>query len=323
MDLLACSYLNGIEIDENVLLAEKWLKRAVAGGCVHSMTHLGQLYYEERSDSSKKKEGLQLIRQAAESGDARGQLCWANIVLNGEKGVIQNTDEYLLWVRKAANQGLADAQYSLAFELRAGRFLQANPVDARIWAGKAAQQNMPDACFLLAEMLLTEEGGDKDSARHAALVRKAAKSGVAGAEYAMASFYSQGLFGFPVDANESLRWIRLASEHGDVNAQQYLASYYLTGENRPKNIPEAVRWFRSAARQGHPQAQNSIGYACEIGDAGYTDLIEAYMWYQLAAKQGEPVAQVNLKRLLPCLTSKEIAEGNRRMQEFPKQEAPQ
>jgi hypothetical protein len=199
-DLLACSYLNGIEVERNLPLAEKWLQRAIEGGYVHSMTHLGQIYCDEDFDSSKKSEGLQLIRRAADLGDARGQMCWANIVFNGKNGEAQNTEEYLVWVRRAAEQDLADAEYSLAFELRTGRFLQADLVGARMWAEKAAQQGKPEACHLLAEMLLAGEGGEKDTERYVELVRKAAKSGVPGAEYAMASFYSQGMPGFPQDA---------------------------------------------------------------------------------------------------------------------------
>ena len=81
-------------------------------------------------------------------------------------------------------------------------------------------------------------------------------------------------------------------------------------------MAEAVSWFRKAAEQGHAEAQNSIGYAFETGDAGYTNLVEAYMWYQLAVKQGEARSQVNLKRLIPRLSSEQISEGDHRVQGF-------
>jgi TPR repeat protein len=140
---------------------------------------------------------------------------------------------------------------------------------------------------------------------------KAAEVGVPEAEYLLSMYYSDGINGFPKDQVKSVEWLHRAASHGEAGAQNDLGVVLLEGQLAPKDKNSAIWWFRKAAEQGHVTSQNNIGYACQTGEAGYTDLIEAYVWYCLSSRKGEKLAEINLKNLLPLMTSDEIATANK------------
>src|SRR5271155_901395 len=60
------------------------------------------------------------------------------------------------------------------------------------------------------------------------LVTRAAKAGLADAEFWVAQSYLEGT-GVPASRPEGVRWLKLAAGHGSVDAQALLSSLYLQG----------------------------------------------------------------------------------------------
>ena len=92
-------------------------------------------------------EAVKEIRTAAEKGNAEDQL---NLGAFYEYGIDVPKDEKkaFYWYTKAANQGLAEAQYSLGLIT----FLRGGKNDAKQafkWFGKAAEQGHPGAIELM------------------------------------------------------------------------------------------------------------------------------------------------------------------------------
>ena len=62
----------------------------------------------------------------------------------------------------------------------------------------------------------------------------------------------------PRDADEALRWYRMAAEQDYAPAQATLGDLYLNGEAVPQeDDAEAARWYRRAAEQGHARSPST------------------------------------------------------------------
>jgi TPR repeat protein len=130
-------------------------------------------------------------------------------------------EEAALWYRKAAERGLASAQYSLgsAYELGCG---------------------VP-----------------QDDHQKALWYRRAAEQGHTTAQIGLGLAYWYG-YGVPKDDNQAAAWIRKAAEHGDPGGQFGLALVYLEGKGVPRDSEQAVFWLRKAAEQGDEAAKAAL-----------------------------------------------------------------
>ena len=63
----------------------------------------------------------------------------------------------------------------------------------------------------------------------------------------------------PQDDKEAVKFHRLYTEQGVVNAQFRLAQMYYEGLGVEQDYKEAVKWFRLVAEQGDAEAQRSLG----------------------------------------------------------------
>ncbi len=59
-------------------------------------------------------------------------------------------------------------------------------------------------------------------------------------------------------ADDPIRWYRLAAEQGHVDAQFSLGMHYLEGHDAERNLAEARKWLEAAALQGHAEAQYQL-----------------------------------------------------------------
>src|SRR6516162_4946051 len=66
------------------------------------------------------------------------------------------------------------------------------------------------------------------------LLARAAKAGLADAEFAVSQSYLKGS-GVPASLPEGVRWLKRAAAHGQVEAQVLLSSLYLQGLAREAN----------------------------------------------------------------------------------------
>lgn len=88
---------------------------------------------------------IKALKQKAEKGDAMSQLNLGAAYDHG-MGVERDVDKAVEWYKKAADQGLAEAQFNLAHILVAEDI---SAVGAAEYMLKAAKQGMPDAQYLM------------------------------------------------------------------------------------------------------------------------------------------------------------------------------
>jgi TPR repeat protein len=142
------------------------------------------------------------------------------------------------------------------------------------------------------------------------LLARAAKAGIAEAEYGMAQCYFEGS-GVPSNRPEAVRWLKAAAEHDYLDAQVLLSSFYLQGfanetnavpasgsqidqlfagdeepETSAPDFESAALWAQRAAEAGSAQAQALLGYILTNGPESLRDFDEAYRCYERSAAAG-------------------------------------
>ncbi len=74
----------------------------------------------------------------------------------------------------------------------------------------------------------------------------------------IADYYAKGTHGFPRSRDKVLSCKLLMAEMGDVKAQSEIGRAYLHGMGCSQNDAQARRWLSLAAEQGDAQAQRSL-----------------------------------------------------------------
>jgi hypothetical protein len=138
--------------------------------------------------------------------------------LGAARGDVEAARRY----RKAADQGLADAQVNLGYLYYLGCGVAKDHVEAARWWRKAADQWRADAQFNLGNLYYFGHGVAK---------------------------------GY----REAARWYRKAADQGLADAQFNTGVIYEKGEGVEKNDVEAARWYRKAADQGFAEARVQLG----------------------------------------------------------------
>ena len=96
---------------------------------------------------------------------------------------------------------------------------------------------------------------------------------------------------------QAFYWFHRAAEQEHADAQYQLGKFYCHGVGVPQNHNRAFLWWGKAAKQGNCKAQNGLGflYCYAYSDFVFAkDLKQAEFWWNKAAEQGLISAQCNL-----------------------------
>jgi hypothetical protein len=215
---------------------------------------------------------------------------------------VGNYDEASRLLMEAAEQGNGGAEHMLMRLYSEGRvFAQNMEKETLKWTRRAAEQGIMQAQFELAKIHATRQG---DMATAVAWYQKAAKQGHPEAFYKLGEIFEQGAKGVAADSNESVRLYQVAAsefdvyaQQGDADAQNMLAGMYHQAQGVRKNMELAIKWWEKAALQGHVLAQLNLGRLYAIGDDVPHDPNQAAYWLNLAAAKGVVEAESLLAAL--------------------------
>ena len=127
---------------------------------------------------------------------------------------------------------------------------------------------------------------------HEAAVRYlklAAENGNADAQFTYGSLYYGGCAG---NHREAAGWFQKAALQGHPLAQYYLGRCYFWGEGLRLDYTEGVRWLEESRKGGCREAEDFLE-AQVYGQAGGTGL-NVYNWYRMLAERGNVDAQIYL-----------------------------
>ena len=272
------------------------------------------------------------LRPKAEKGDAKAQFDLGFLYLFGDfdSNLDANHDEGMLWIRKAADQGEAQAEDLIGCLHYQGRILSADKVEAVRWFRKAVAQGNAYAQTNLGYCYLRGEGVPKDPVEAVRLFRLAAKQGELNAQRQLGRILEVG-GGVPKDCAEAANWFfnlalikeqddryhpdadhpdrqrfslsneappasswLKAAEGGDARAQYELGRCHENGDGVAADREEALKWYRRSAQRGYAPAQFILGYLHDGRHHLKYDHEQVVTWYGKAADQGYAKAQYNL-----------------------------
>ena len=159
----------------------------------------------------------QSLEQAAAAGDAIAQYQLGERQL--EAGDYTSGPSM---IRRAAEQGLAVAQYRLAKLHESGLGVPRDLEKAREWTERGAAGGNVKAMYDLAVYYAEGEGGPQTYAGAAEWFRKAAEFGVTDGQYNLAVLHELGL-GVSENPAEALYWYAVAANQGDSEAPPKVA----------------------------------------------------------------------------------------------------
>ena len=148
-------------------------------------------------------------------------------------------------VRTRAEAGDVAAQFSLGEMLYSGSTDTAQAVE---WLRKAAAQGYAPAEFQVGQLydfgFVVSQSDDEALAWY----RRAADHGSAAGARQVGEFYRRGR-GVAANPTEAVRWYRRAAERDDLRAQFQLGQMFLDGSGVPRDNRQAFLWFSVAAQQ--------------------------------------------------------------------------
>lgn len=93
---------------------------------------------------------------------------------------------------------------------------------------------------------------------------------------------------------DAFKWVKMASDQGNRDAQYFTAIKYRVGAGVKQDIKKSIQLFEASANQGKPEAQNELAIAYRKGDGVEQDYIKAAELYTKASNQGYKEANLDL-----------------------------
>jgi TPR repeat protein len=156
--------------------------------------------------------------------------------------------------RVRATAGDRVAQFSLGALLYYGSTETSHAIE---WIRKAATQSYAPAEFQMGQVYDFGFGLGQDDGQALAWYRRSAEHGSAAGQRMVGDFYRKGR-GVTADAIEAARWYRRGAEGDDLRAQYQLGQMYFDGTGVTRDYISAYVWFSIAASQT-PLADNRDG----------------------------------------------------------------
>ena len=161
------------------------------------------------------------------------------------------------WYRKAAEQGVAGAQFKLGDLYRQGQGVPQDYAQAAFWWRRSAEQGNAPAQYSLGLMYQKGQGMTKDYAQAAFWWRKAAEQGDSPAQLSLGILSRYGL-GVPKDWAEARFWCDLAAAgklHPPLSELAAKHRHEAASHMKPAELARAQervrKWFE--AHQAKPQ----------------------------------------------------------------------
>ena len=147
------------------------------------------------------------------------------------------------WLREAALQGLANAQYNLAALSEKGLGVQQDSLAALLWYLDAAEQGHVLAQYSVGIAYARGRGILQDYFEAERWLRKAAEQGLARAQYELGALHENG-FGVPKNDDVAFKWYSLASARGNADAEARVRE--VAARLTPDRLAEARALAREA-----------------------------------------------------------------------------
>ena len=151
---------------------------------------------------------------------------------------------------------------------------------------KSAELGNPSAQFNYAQVLVSDNPGEKGLREALPYYEKSAEQGIADAQYALSQIY-ENLKDLPEEKKKRAReWLLRAARAGYDTAQLDLGMWLVNGTAGERDFDAGFKWLKRAADGGNPVAQSKLAqlYIHAIGTK--PDPVAAAKWFVLARRAG-------------------------------------
>lgn len=278
---LGACYFTGKGVEQDYEKAVQWFRASAEQGNATGQINLSYCYYYGEGVQKDSLESLRWCQLALDQGLAGAQNLFGVLFCKG--------NEKMEWYQRAADQNCEIAMVNLARSYK-----EMDKCDeALIWLKKAADNGLAMAKNTLGNWYFYGQCVEEDKAEAVKLYRYAAERGFAESQLYLGYCYAKGL-GVKTDHKEAFKWYMMAADQGNIVACYNLGLYYERGDGVEKDKKEALNWYTKAADMGYADASVNIGnlYA---GFNSYYDIDhsfeEAVKWYEKAANQNNARGQ--------------------------------
>ena len=240
------------------------------------------------TDSVEVAAALRRLCKAAEKGNPKTPPRFVVRCLFCYHKNIANDPKLARWLIKAAEQGIAEAQYFLG-EI----YVNKSPAEAVKWLRKAAEQEYYPAQSELGSCYWRGLGVEQDDDEAVKWCRKAAEQGHPVAQGTIGYFYWKGL-GVRKNFYEAIKWLSKSSEQGSEEASKILSGIVMEISrdilNKKEEYPaNALENLCFAADRRNPMTPPGLVASCFFCET-YGDQ-RSQWWLLKAAEQGIAEAQ--------------------------------
>jgi TPR repeat protein len=302
-------YRAGHGVPQDLTQAAVWFRKAAELGLAQAQYNLADMYHTGEGVPQDFQAAAQWYRQAAGQGNVDAMFNLGDLYYRGQ-GIGQDDGQAANWFGAAAKKGDARAQRMLGFLYSKGRGVEQDNVLACMFYNLAAaggddsaQPGLSDVATVLSP---TQIAVAQVLAHHWRTGNSLPSVHFAGeednsAQALLGKLLYEGIDGVTQDVPEAMRWLRMAAEQGNANAQYLMGDAY-QGFKAAYGGPErddaqAALWYRRAAEQGIAAAQYSLGDHYRNGWGVAQDNKQAAVWYRKAAEQDNTLAQYELSEL--------------------------
>lgn len=284
-------YQHGWGLRRNRDQAEQWYFKAARQGLAEAQFNLGlMIQAEPGSGFAVRQQAAYWLRKAAAAGNPMYQMKLADLYYTAKE-----LAPAARWMRGAARQGVAHAQWLLGFLYESGDGVRRDYPQALRWLRRADAQGNTDAADWLSIMYRAGEGVPANIA--VAANWKCRAAGWGHGVTAFNAIMQLGDFG-PV-GRACLRKLAAA---GNAIAQWRLGSTLVY----QRDLAEGTRWLRKSAEQANPAALERLADMYARGIGVPRDPVIAVTLFELS---GEPIGDgphsvyQPSARLIPGLSS--------------------
>ena len=228
----------------------------------------------------KKLTVLELEKQA-EEGDVESQFCLGNyyFILDKEGDNEENNKKAFKWYKKAAENGLSEAQYNLANFYMNGLGTDESQEKAFEWYKKAAEQGHIESNLCLAICYEQGIGTDVDEEKAFNIAKSIEDKNNPSIEYCLGVYYEQGI-GTDIDLEKAFDCYKNCANKGYDKGQLRVAYCYENGIGVKQDYKKAFNRYKKAMSNGNEDAKYLVGHCYEEGIGTNVDYKKAFSIYE-------------------------------------------
>jgi hypothetical protein len=246
MAWIALIYETGQGVKKDPVLAATWMGKAAKGGNTWAQDKFAYYLISGFGIKKDEKQSFQWRTKAADAGLFAAMAPLGRMYRNGI-GTPVDTEKALSFFKLGAENGDADAQDQLGFELATGEIATKNYEEARKWLLKSFEAgNHFRSAYLLGLMHANGWGGNIDFAKAFDYYKIAAENEHSSAQNNLGVMFRNGS-GVVTDFDQAIYWYKKGAENGSDSAKTNLARLQKYIEDQ--RIEEQQREARIAAER--------------------------------------------------------------------------